>query len=399
MSQRLIIAIGISGFAGLVLLIALNVMSVLQRGPTASPSIAARPSATAPAATPGRTSPGSSASPTARTPVPSASGAGSPAPSGEPGRGEAAGTLTLSIAPPVDVRLTVAATCTWAPDQPLRVARVTSGSDPGFAARGEPLVVEIDTDDATTPFLLARRPTDGAQVAAYGRTTATRQSVRIATEGDRTRGTVTFRELGTNEATIPVELLPLPRADYARPLGGNDDARRITGEAAWTCEGAPVGFEPGPPEPSPSATPRLPTVALAGAGRTRDGVATCPRGTAQDGTPIEPQCDHAWPAPDAYPGTLVVPRATRVVLSTSEGWRIADWKVQLASLADVEATRGKPERDTVVFEGSEPGAPVRSLFFRSPGRGTWIVRATLTLDGPGDAALQSTTWYFLVRST
>lgn len=396
MSQRLIIAIGISGLVGIVLLILLNVLNAFQASPTSSPRVASGPT---PTATLSASS--SVPSPTPTAPPATAPPTASSSPGAVPGAGESAGTMTLRIDPPVDFELSVATTCGWAPDQPLRVRDLSSINGPVLVVRGERLKVFVRPDEPEAALALLRTAADGTERADYAQTRATGDAVTLTTAGDHAHGTATFHGLGTNASRVPVERLPMKRAIFGQPLGNKADARLINGSVDWTCEPAPAGYQPSPPEPTPvpqGDQMQVPTISLSGAGRSRDGVAPCPQGTTAAGTVSKPDCGFFWPAPDDYPGTLVVPRNARLLLTAESGWRIAAWSVRISTLADVEATLGDPKSKKVLFAGSKRNAPVPSLFFDAPAKGTWVIQADLTTDGTKKSTARAT-WFFLIRTT
>jgi len=411
MSQRLIIAIGISAFVGVLLLVALNVFAAFQRGPVSSPVTGTRPSPGAtigapatPSAKPGGT-PGSASPSLVATP----SSGRSPS-SGPVGveANQSAGTVTLTITAPEALEVSSPAVCEWAADEPLRVEQIVSVQDAVLEINGERVALQVRTAAVTdptserAPFLIRRLTGTGAgQRAPYGVSSPAEGEYTI--EPDSTTGTMTFKGLGTAAATIPADLLPVRRSIYGRPLGDSASWREIDAILTWRCDGAPAGFAPTPAQPTASpddpAGLRAPDVSLVLGGDRRPGTAGClEAATSQDGQHTGgDECESAWVAPAYLPPVLAARVGTRIGVSLEPGWRIAAWNIRASTVADVEATLGKPARSVVLFRGDATD-PVRSLGFRAPPNGTWIVRATLETRGPGSATAR-TTYFFLVRSS
>lgn len=413
MSQRLIVAIGISAVVGVLLLIALNLVTLLRGGPAASPGIGSRPTPSLIAA--GSTAPSGSltpATPSGGSFTPSATSGGptaTPGPTAVAGlaENESSGEISLRVDAPLDVRLTAAAVCAWARDVPLRVAEVRSAKGAALVVGGEQVSLVVKPDDHTAPLLLSRAGTGAKARAAYGITRAGPAGVAISGETDRHLGEAAFHGLGPVTDEIPPDQLPVRRTVYGQPLGNKANAKQITGGVSWQCGESPPGYQPGPAEPSPSpgapAVPaesdRYPRITLTGAGGlTQAGVPWCGSTTASDGTAVTDTCASEWPAPADYPTALVVPRATRLQVTPQSGWKIASWSVRESTQSDVDTNGGKPKADILLFTGDRGGSPVTALFFRAPGTGTWIIRARLVADGPGQSDA-TTTWFFLVRAT
>ncbi len=413
MSQRLIIAIGISGLMGIVLLVGLNVLAAVQRGPTASPGTGTRPT---PSATLRSSAPPSSPPRTAAVATPATATPTRPSPSPAAAALEAdqsAGTLSVTISAPNAVELTAPAVCEWAADQPLRVAQVVTVPDAALEVRGERISLQIrpaatQSPDTAPAALLIRRlaATNAAQRAAYGPTVANESVVEVQAAPDAASGTMTFEKVGTMADTVPPDQLPVRRTIYAQPLGNEDSARLIGGTISWQCQAAPADFSPTPSEPSaapssssdPSAL-RAPTVSLVLGNARRRGTAGCLQAaTSEDGQRTGgDECPSAWVAPADLPAVLEVRAGTRIGVSPQSGWRIGKWEIRASTVVDVEATLGRPRASVLLFRG-EASDPVGSLGFRAPAAGTWIVRATLDTEGPGSATAR-TTYFFVLRTS
>lgn len=413
MSQRLIIAIGISGFVGVLLLVALNVLNAFQGGPTPSarigvgPTASPTPTLTAATSTPSTSSAGPTESGTGVSPSPTG---GSPSPSpGDLGEGQSAGTLTVTLAAPVAAELTSDAVCEWAADEPLRVEQVVTVQDAPLEVKGERIEVQLLPADRGGRFLIGRlATTGGTQHAPYGPTRKTPGKIQTETGADAAGGTLTFSAIGTTAGSVPPDLLPVKRSLFGQPFGNVAGARQISGTVAWQCQAAPAGYQPGPPTPSSSPLPsnaptalHVPPVTLTAAvsGRRQSGFSACiDEVTSRDGSESSSdQCVTAWMPPDDYPATLSMRAGGRLLLAPEQGWRLKSWSVRGSPLADVEATLGKPRKNLLLFQGDRSGAPVGAVFFKAPSAGTWILRAKIATDGPDKATAQST-YFFIVQT-
>lgn len=415
MSQRLIVAIGISGFVGVLLLVALNVLTLLPAGPAANPRIGARPTpsptvvSSAPPSSRVSATPGASGTAGGASATPQRTSGGpteTPAPTAITGsaQDQSAGEISLRIDSPLGVQLTSAAVCAWAADPPLRVAEIRSAEGAALDVAGERVSIVVTPGSATVPVLISRAGSGASARAPYGISAANPTGVTISGETDRHLGEAAFHGLRTTSDAIPPDRLPVRRAVYAQPLGGQATAEAIDGAVSWQCGAAPAGYEPRPTEPSASASPSTaregyPRVTLtAASGLFQAGVPWCGSTTAADGTTSTESCDSAWPAPLDYPDSLPAGRGTPLRIIPESGWRIASWNVTEATQADVEANLGKPTREIALATGARRGSPVGSLLFRAPATGIWIIRARLTADGPGRSEA-TTTWFFLIRAT
>jgi hypothetical protein len=411
MSQRLIIAIGISGFIGVVLLVVLNVVNAFQAAPTASPRVGAGPTPTptliAATMTPSPSSLGPTASGTGAYASPTAGGpTSSPSDLGE---GQSPGSVTLTLAAPLGAQVKSDAVCEWAQDQPLRVQQVATVQDAAIEVNGEPIEVQVMPLDRGGRFLISRlATTSGPQHAPYGPTRKTPGTIATETGADGASGTLTFGGIGTTAGSVPPDLLPVKRAVFGQPFGNDAGAKQIRGTLAWQCQPSPTGYQPVPSQPSPSPLPsndpsalHVPAMTMASTtGHRQTGFSSCrDEVTSPDGSQTtSDQCVTAWLSPDDYPATLTLRSGGRIVLAAEQGWRLRSWTVRASQIADVEATLGKPKRNVLLFQGDRAAAPVGAVFFKAPTSGTWILRATVATNGP-DKATAQTTYFFIVKAT
>jgi hypothetical protein len=319
-----------------------------------------------------------------------APGTGSPATPGSAGN-ESTGTMRVAFEVPQVPEAAVAATCRWADTEPVRVAVVTGDGAGVLQVLGESLGVSVSfagyPEAPFVPFVLIdRKPSDGAQRAAYA--TEPTDTLNVGAPGDQRSGLVSFAGIDTLADDTPVDLLPLPRAEFGQPLGGDPKAQRISGTVSWECDPPPPGFDPPPASPSPSPVDpgRFPSMELRASTETSTGVALCGGTvTEESGTIGDPTCPSRWVSPNDYPAALPAQPGEELRLGPSVGWGLRGWLIVASTNEEIERTLGRPVAEIVLREKSGEGtvSDLPAAFQAPTTPGTWIMRATVSLKGEG----------------
>lgn len=322
---------------------------------------------------------------------------------------ESAGRLRVEFRIPAMAETTVGAVCTWANTQPVRVARIESRDAGELQILGESLGVTVNplVDPLIEPHmsavLISRTLSSGEERAPYAPEAGDPLTVSGSSDGPSggSSGVISFVDIDTVADDTPVDVLPVPRAEFGRPLGDDPSAARISGTIAWDCDPAQAAFDPLPPPSSepPVDTSLWPTMELRASTETRTGVTLCGGWYVGDYLRSDRvSCAPAWVSPNDYPEPLPVEPGGELRLGSSAGWGLRTWRIVASTYEEIERTFGDPAAELVLSEKSGEGtiSDLPAAFQAPTTPGTWIVRAEVSLRGQG--ALEAAgTQLFLLR--
>jgi hypothetical protein len=321
---------------------------------------------------------------------PSASNAASAGPDESPSS-TSTGTITLALDAPASTTVTTPLACEWSSR-----SHVFYYNGAPVSLFGEQVTLAINAGVGVQPFEI-----DRPELALYDGTGATYQSDGIG----RGTGTIRFQNLTPNPESYPLNLpLPSPLDPFIKPIGGNPNARTLSGTVTWDCGAPPAGLPDADPTPEP-----VPTAAVPSAMPIESPEAVLKASGTAGSVPGSPWCGVAWYLPDgshvggigecggpfwSVPSPVLEVKAGSTLTFAIAGFRLAPADVTVAPVARVEYFRGGTPDVTATIRATATAGG--TLTCKSPATGDWVAAVHINGTAP-DGSTVGGDFFFHIR--